>query len=424
MKKLFLTSGIIACMACPAFAEGTGFQPTGNPPAVPAGSVSGACVEDYLGATSGNVQLVARWTADGHSLTLDNSTGSGLSADGTLYTIYDAGAFLTSVARNEYASDPTTYAGNLMSSSANNITPIPTGALVTVTYNENAPQDPTNSNTRYSLGDNVATDTSENRTFTGYYDAVGNDGKATAQSVQYVLNTGYIKTEGTNNAKSLTDDNETWYAGWTCTNQTVAPALSNITGYDFAGWEDDSGAPISGTICQYNDVTYTAAWTPHRWTITYDCSNARATDNGQQMGGNEVSAQTNIAYDSTITLATNTCSWTGYQFQGWRCEKNLTTAADYSGDTANYTNGQSGVIFHVDNNVTCHAVWQENTITLHWDSDDATAVTTAGSSSCQYDGGLTVPVATKTGYTLQGWDVVTYTAPGDDSANTVTPARP
>ena len=62
MKKIFLTSGIILCMACPAFAE-TGFSTTDieNGTEVANGiEIAGACVEPKLGVYSGSVTLRAK----------------------------------------------------------------------------------------------------------------------------------------------------------------------------------------------------------------------------------------------------------------------------------------------------------------------------------------------------------------------------
>ena len=72
MKKLFLTSGIIACMACPAFAEisttnGAGFPATN-------GTVTdngvGDCVQPTIGAFSGSTTLTAKWIANEYEIDL------------------------------------------------------------------------------------------------------------------------------------------------------------------------------------------------------------------------------------------------------------------------------------------------------------------------------------------------------------------
>ena len=81
MKKLFLTSGIIACMACPAFAT-TGFTPsdldtdtytgTGGTSYTPAQSgqttVTNGCVTGNIGTYSGSTSFIAQWQADPYKI--------------------------------------------------------------------------------------------------------------------------------------------------------------------------------------------------------------------------------------------------------------------------------------------------------------------------------------------------------------------
>ena len=74
--------------------------------------------------------------------------------------------------------------------------------------------------------------------------------------------------------------------------------------------------------------------------------------------------------------------------------------------------------------ITCTAQWTQNKIALHWDANNATTVTSTGGYECTYDGAVTVPQVSRTGYTLTGW---TVTATEEDVTNpidTATATRP
>lgn len=405
MKKLFLTSGIIACMACPAFADPAFTASQGSGATEQARTVAEACQYDPLQTYSGTSNLVAVWTADSHTLTLKNNTGLGTSADGTLYTVYDTGAYTDSNRQN------------LMTSSTYPVTPIPTGAQVTMDYALRTPFNPATNESYASIMQDEPIAVTQNRTFTGYYDTVDNDGKAITtgqnQSVMYINNEGYITSTGTDRAADLINDSEIWNAGWTCTNFAV-PSAPSVYGYTFGGWQDETGAAIepdqSGNICLYDNTTLYTNWTAKTWTVQYSC--------GEGATGTNHPANQTATYDTEFTFQGNTdatqCQKNGSHFVGWYCDNGVSasdTAAGWhsttesstgvhTGDTVTYWQYQN----LADNaTITCTARYAPNTLTLTYDEAGGSAV---ADGTCSYGGDVVLPAnPTKTGYTFGGWNV-------------------
>ena len=83
MKKLFLTSGIIACMACPAFANPavSGFDTTQSN-ANSTSTASGECVSTSIGTTHDSATLVAQWIENFHVMELNENDGNQSAAQG------------------------------------------------------------------------------------------------------------------------------------------------------------------------------------------------------------------------------------------------------------------------------------------------------------------------------------------------------
>jgi uncharacterized repeat protein (TIGR02543 family) len=169
------------------------------------------------------------------------------------------------------------------------------------------------------------------------------------------------------------------------------------TGYTFGGYY--TGTNGSGT--QYVDATGTivnnlyqttgnktlyAKWTANTYTVKYDC-------NG---GSNAPSSQT-ATYDSTFTVATNTCTKTGYTFNGWYDPTNVSWTS-WTGKWK-YVNGQHGI---TNNTLILKAQWKANTYTLTFSANGG-SVTTA-SKSVTYNSAVgDLPTPTRSGYTFIGW---------------------
>ena len=160
------------------------------------------------------------------------------------------------------------------------------------------------------------------------------------------------------------------------------PATPTRTGYTFQGWytaknggsKYDFGQAVTG------DITLYAHWTVNTYTLTFDGN-----------GGNPAETTRAVQYGNQYgTLPTPTR--TGYTFAGWYTAKNGGTKV-----TPTTTMGAA--------NTTVYAYWTVNSYTLTFDGNGGRPTET--SRTVQYGSQYsTLPTATRTGYTFQGW----YTA--------------
>ena len=160
------------------------------------------------------------------------------------------------------------------------------------------------------------------------------------------------------------------------------PATPTRTGYTFQGWytaknggsKYDFGQAVTG------DITLYAHWTVNTYTLTFDGN-----------GGNPAETTRTVQYGNQYgTLPTPTR--TGYTFAGWYTAKNGGTKV-----TPTTTMGAA--------NTTVYAYWTVNSYTLTFDGNGGRPTET--SRTVQYGSQYsTLPTATRTGYTFQGW----YTA--------------
>jgi len=177
------------------------------------------------------------------------------------------------------------------------------------------------------------------------------------------------------------------------TNSSLATNGFTKTGYSFAGWYDAANGgtkiPSADSLVSTDNgsITLYAHWTPNTYTVTYHGNGASGTTNN-----------TTHTYDNAGNLATeNFSDPTGYHFGGWKWSS--------TGNSANYSNGQSVTNIATGGTVTLYAHWVPNTYTVSFDSQGGSSVS---SRNVTYDakyGTLSTPTA-PTGYTFAGW----YTA--------------
>ena len=165
---------------------------------------------------------------------------------------------------------------------------------------------------------------------------------------------------------------------------TIPDVGFSRTGYTFTGW--NTSADGTGTAYRPNDsiqfaaqdITLYAQWKVRSYSVAFDSN-----------GGSSVPAQS-VKYGSKATQPANPTR-TGYTFQGWYTSKNGGTKYDF-----NQT---------VTGNVTLYAHWSVNSYTLTFDGNGGKA--SESSRTVQYGSQYgTLPTATRTGYTFDGW----YTA--------------
>jgi len=167
------------------------------------------------------------------------------------------------------------------------------------------------------------------------------------------------------------------------------PTVSR-TGYTFVGWFDTSaasgGTQATTTTKVTGTKTWYARWSINSYTFTFD-----------QNGGNTPSFTTitkeyNTAIGTLPTCTRNASYTYTYAFAGW-----FDTAAS-SGGTQLTTSTK------VISNKTWYARWTQTykNYTVTWDGNGGTPSKT--SSSFHFNDALgTLPTATRTGYTFQGW---------------------
>lgn len=394
MKRIFLTSGLVLCMACPAFAIG------------PSGNGSGQCTTANLGTSTdgANVQLSAIWNDAYNTIDLNENVANGgidRSVTGQIvpdpiYSVAGTSAVWTQKDDNNNFVD--TYkksTGDLV------VTALPTdGKEVTFTnLNMNIPA----GQSGVTSSGNV---TAAKRQLNGFYDSA-------TGGLQMIDKDGKLTEQGASNASSAATS--TWYAQYDCAAPTITAPVR--PGYTFSGWTTDQAGDTPYTEC-INDTVNTlyAQWTSQATTINFVCNTIESptpsgdyefvAENGATAGQNATGSMT-LNMDASGTLASS-CSLTGWTFVGWDCTDGALTS-DTNGQTAlNGTIATTDTVYMKSaNTVTCNAVWEQNTINLHWDVNNATTYSANGGRTCDYDGNVALPTQpSRTGYEFGGWEVV------------------
>ena len=151
--------------------------------------------------------------------------------------------------------------------------------------------------------------------------------------------------------------------------------------YTFNNWKDQEGNIYNPgqQISITKNMSFTAQWTHHEYKLILD-------GNGGTVQGPENQTVYVDDDDSTKTFVLTEPKRTGYTFLGW-----------YDGNTkvelGNYI---------INKNVTLQARWQANTYKITLDVNTGNALN-PNVYNVQYDSTITIPVATKEGYTFMGW---------------------
>jgi len=400
MKKIFLTSGLVLCMACPAFAG----NPTGGSATtdIDANAETGSCVIGTLGTDQDNYEttFTAKWNENFNEITMDENTANGGLASPAitpdpLYAVNGISAVWTQKDNNNNFVD----ANKKVLNDTGVLSQIPSGKTVTFTTLDN------NVAANTSPVQTSGTVTPAPRTFKGMYNAATGGTEMISASGQL--------TGGAAAASALNADT-TWYAQYNCATPTLTDPVR--AGYRFDGWTTDAAGQTPYTACIDDTVsTLYAQWTALPTTITFTCSAPATAGNrvptmngGENPTANEqtgiYSSSMSVDMDASASIGTN-CALEGYEFRGWDCTDGALTydAAGtqfdrpiHEGDTF-YMKSASAV--------TCTAVWGSNTIYTVFDDNDATTPSVGGDASCQYGTSFNLPTApSRTGYTFDGWE--------------------
>ena len=159
-------------------------------------------------------------------------------------------------------------------------------------------------------------------------------------------------------------------------------------GYDFVGWTgaDLTEPTLSVTIAQgfIGDRTYTANWTPHIYSITYNLN-----------GGSATNPETYTIETPDFTLVNPTKA--GYTFAGWTGSNGNTPQTSVT-----IAQGSTG-------DRTYSASWSVNHYTVQFNANATNGIAAAGTMANQsfvYDEAqtLTANAFSRTGYTFAGWN--------------------
>lgn len=311
MKKIFLTSGIIVCMACPAFADPT-------PIAVDSNNATNAnCTETYLGteADGATVYLEPEWSAYRYNVIYnygDHGTTTGtfysdtiLAADNSDQVAggaaYDQPYTMPSGLTNPTAATGYTFRGWSTSSSAtatydsSNDTYTVSDAFVPSTYfrpdnagasladNETANIYAIYSANRHTISFNCGTATAISNT--------------TIPSIDVTYGVAIGENSSTRDATYLADyctpAENYHFAGWTCTNGITGSSFASTDTYDYD-----------------TDTTCTANWSADTINLIWYASD--------DQNSTTTAATNDCTVGGGLTLPQQPEARNGYNFKGWK----------------------------------------------------------------------------------------------------------
>ena len=348
MKKLFLTSGLVLCMAGQAYAstainyDNNSYGPSG-------------CNYTYLDTYDTSSSLEAIWESNPYTITLNSYTGtneygSTAASPASLYALYGDAVYLESAHTNA------------MSTTANGLTSVPAGKTYTLTLNTNVTTSGTGGMNAAHTDSQVtaasgtkAASTNAQMSFAGFYSAAQSS-KTTTNGTQYIGTDGKITTDGITAGISISKvdgdcPSTVWHAQYTC--QDEEPYTPYLTGYSFMGWYDaanDGNRVID--FCLDSDKTVYAQWFAQHFSITYDCH-----------GGTiavESSSPTwvidHVEYDQLYAFKSQAdlCTYQNHTPSGWSCTTNVTPVTPW------YTEQN----WQIAKDVVCTAQWDDTPYTV------------------------------------------------------------
>jgi uncharacterized repeat protein (TIGR02543 family) len=178
------------------------------------------------------------------------------------------------------------------------------------------------------------------------------------------------------------------------------------TGYDFVGWNTNSGgtgtdypAASSKTWQETGATVLYAKWTPKSISVTYNVNSGT---------GASAPSGTTATYDVDFSAAAKPglLDKTGYDFDGWYTTSTGTGGKAYPAGTATPWTEESSP-------TELFAKWTPKTVTVGYNlngNTDGTAVTPTTPNSATYDVSYTAAAEpanlAKTGYTFSGWNTL------------------
>ncbi len=162
----------------------------------------------------------------------------------------------------------------------------------------------------------------------------------------------------------------------------IVPPTATRTNYIHAGWgtavKPDSAVNI--TTMPDSSVTYVAMWLPNHYIVEWR-KNDGTEDNYQA---------TNVDYNNLIVAPEINPERTHYQFLGWSETEDGEVITEFGKMLADHA------IYY--------AQWQINSNTLSWNANGGELSGNYTSGSVEYGTTIVRPVATREGYTYNGWN--------------------
>lgn len=434
MRKIFLTSGVILCMACPAFADPQDINASGQI-TVDNNSVNAPCTEAVLSDVTQNATnaFEAKWTP--LTYTIAYATGTAGSHDANYVTLGTAGlpsstTPVTFDSTNIALASPTTGAdGNFVVTGyhfAGWESPVdltngnsPVSPATYILYQGTQASSPNGNYTGGTLASYGYANPAQNGTVTlnahwvpNQYTITYNKGAGTGSN--------YTHTNGAtfDTAYSIPSGNDAAGTG-------VAGASTAQSGYTFIGWSTDSeptvtrtsgsGPVNTGTVqnawtgittwtsADATDLTVYAAYLANQYNLTYTCGTPAT---GVTPTGPSDSPQV-VTYASGFTLAAaNACTATGYHITGWSCP--YFDGSNGGTNPEAYAAGSAVAAYNIADNSSCTGQWAANTTTIKYNcgSNAGSGSTAPNNGSAIYGQNFAFAANScivPTGSTFNGW---------------------
>ncbi len=171
--------------------------------------------------------------------------------------------------------------------------------------------------------------------------------------------------------------------------QFDSPGSLTKTGYQFAGWNGNTGKlTVSNFVINAtNTVEFKAQWTANTYIVRYNAN-----------GGSGEMSDVTHTYNKSKNLTANKFTKGGYTFKDWN------TKADGSGNS--YDDGQSVENLTTTNGATVnlYARWEKNTYIVRYNANGGSGAMNDVIHTYDDEKNLTASTFTKDGYTFTGWN--------------------